>query len=108
MLYITFMIWWSIKFIDFKINNKSSAEKLPQILNFYFFETWCQRPLIFPNVSSVWSNNLSLKFKIFSPSSIKDTKILKLEFVASVQFLKKQLIHLEHYFCIFQYFQRNL
>ena len=75
MLYITFMIWWSIKFIDFKINNKSSAEKLPQILNFFFFETWCQRPLIFPNASSVWSNNLSLKFKIFSPSSIKDKNL---------------------------------
>lgn len=42
-------------------------------------------------MSSVWSKSLSLKFKIFSPSSIKDIKILKLEFVASIQFLKKTI-----------------
>jgi len=55
--------------------------------NPYIFGFQCRRPLIFQTMSSVRSNNLSLKRQIFTILGLKDIGIRKSEFVAKNQLL---------------------
>ena len=50
--------------------------------NPYIFTTQCRRPYIFQTMSSVRSNNTSLKYQSFTLSDCKDIGIIKFEFVA--------------------------
>ena len=49
--------------------------------NPYIFTTPCRRPYIFQTMSSVRSNNTSLKYQSFTLSDCKDIGIIKFEFV---------------------------
>ena len=55
--------------------------------NPYIFSIQCRRPLIFQTMKYVRSNNLSLKYQMFTPSSCRDIGIKKFKFVAKTQFL---------------------
>ena len=55
--------------------------------NPYIFETQCRRPSIFQTMNSGRSNDLSLKHQRFAPSSCKDIRIRKFEFVTKTQVL---------------------
>jgi len=52
-------------------------------------------------MNSVRSNNLSLKYQVFTPSGLQDIGIIKFEFVAKTQFLSNgdiSLIFNQYYF----------
>ena len=49
--------------------------------------TQSRRPLIFQTMNSVRSNNLSLKYQRFTPSSCRDIVIRKFKFVAKTPVL---------------------
>ena len=53
----------------------------------YIFAIRCFRPFISQTVNYVGPNNLSLKYKRFTPSGYKDIEIRKFEFVTKTQFL---------------------
>ena len=55
--------------------------------NPYIFGFQCRRPLIFSTMTSVRSNNISLKFQRVTTLGSKDIGIRKTEFVARTQFL---------------------
>ena len=62
----------------------------------YILATQCHRPQIFQTISSVRSNNLSLKFQRFTPTGCRDIEMRKFEFAAKTQFLSKHRYNHAH------------
>ena len=71
----------------------SSCHKL-SFSNRYSFATHCRRPLIFQTITSVTSNNQSLKYQRFAKSGYEDIGSIKLEAVAKNQYLSSLLFRL--------------
>ena len=55
--------------------------------NFHFIATQCRRPLKFPTMNAVRSNNVSLKYQRSTTFGCKEIGIRIAEFVAKTQFL---------------------
>ena len=74
--------------LDFNLTGKESSlcNKL-RFSNPYIFRFQCRKPLIFKTMTSVRSNNISLKYQRFMTLGFKDIGIRRSEFVAKNQLL---------------------
>ena len=68
---------------EFQINmgKELSLRYKLRFSNPYIFVAQCRRPLIFQTINSGRSNNQSLKYQRFTPTSCKDIGIRKFELV---------------------------
>ena len=86
----------------FHILKDWGIEFLQQTLMLY--ATQFHRPYIFQTKNSVRTDNLSLKYQMFTSSGFKELRIWKLEFVAKTLFLCNQsLIYISCFYIIISY-----
>ena len=88
--YLGFIINIERAIISSCLNSDESAAKELSLChkllfsNHYIFGTKCRRPYIFQTMNSVKSNNLSLKYQMFTTSGSKDIGVYIFEFVPKV------------------------